>query len=577
MLLLKNAILFASLFLLASCASQKKPTGGPVDTTPPEIISTYPDSAAVNFKDNKLRIEFNKWMNRNSIYSAVFFSPSIKDYEVEWSGKEAEFIIYDTLKQNRTYSLTLTNALKDIRGNSLASSYTLAFSTGNAIDSGQISGQIFDALNKPARGVLVCAYLLPYTLGLNTDTLNPGTVEPDNIAQTNSEGQFTLKYLAEGTYRVIGIKDENANLKLDLGSESFGVPTLWPLQTGMKKVKMRLKTEDTLSIELQTVTAQTRHMVSIRFDREILTDSLSPDAFSIYDSTALKSLKVYDFYAEQQNKNPYIFLMIDSLSEDHFYHLHVNEVWDKYGNTGKNLAGQFFGITEPDTLKATLRAPFSDSTRQVLVNEIPDRFGKAIELNFTRPIERQSFLDAFSLQSQSNDGFQTIPSTIHFKDARNILIRPENQFQLGMWYKMVLKHSLVKDALGRPTLDSTFAIRFQIADMDLYGGIEGRLVMAEPKTTVISAWGLGKTKPYRTLVKPSLNSDQMSFQFTTLPEGQYFLTAFIPGNQGTEDKFQEWFGGKCFPTVPAEAFVIGRDTLRVRKRWTTSDVILEIK
>jgi hypothetical protein len=551
------------------------PSGGPKDSTSPTINSTYPDSASVNFSDNRLRLSFDKWMNRSSINSAVFFSPAIRDYDIEWGGKDAEFILYEPLKPNRTYSLTLTNALKDIRGNALGESYTLAFSTGSVLDSGSITGRVYDELNRPASGILVCAYLLPDSSSAEPDTLNPGLVEPDYIAQTNRNGFFTLSYLAEGYYRVVGIKDENSNLKLDFGREQFAVPTHWPIKSGMHDLTMRLTMRDTLSIELQTVTPITRHLISARFDREILLDSLTKNIFGLYDSTDLKPLKIYDFYTEIQNKSPYLFMVTDSLIADHFYALQVKTVWDKMGNNGRDLRGEFFGIAEPDTAKALFKKPFPDSSTHVLLNQIPDKTGWPLELQFSRAINRESVQQALELYVQTTDTLALLPVSLNFTDARNLLVQPENGFQLGVWYKLVLNHSAIKDALERPTLDSTYNIHFQIADSDMFGGIEGFLNIPRSTKAIVSAWPLGKSKAYRMV--SSQNGLKATFEFQNIPEGKYVLSAFIPETEERINPYQSWNGGQPFPTLPAEPFVIGKDTLRVRKRWTTSDVFLNFK
>ncbi|MFN3394543.1 MAG: Ig-like domain-containing protein, partial [Candidatus Thermochlorobacter sp.] len=203
----RYAFLFA-LALLQACATEVAPQGGPEDRTPPKIVRIYPDSGALHFSGNLIRIEFNKFVNTQSLRSAVFFSPELDDYEIRGSGTSAEIIIYDTLKPNRTYTYTLTNDLRDTRGNALEKSYTFAFSTGDKIDSGFIAGKVFGKNNRPVKGALVLAYLLPKGDTLYADTLNPAKLKPDYIAQTDSAGAFQLNYLAEGDYRLIAIEDK---------------------------------------------------------------------------------------------------------------------------------------------------------------------------------------------------------------------------------------------------------------------------------------------------------------------------------------------------------------------------------
>ena len=61
----KLLFLFTAL-LIWQCASIKAPPGGPVDVTPPEILSVDPQSGTTNLDIRKIRIEFSEYMDENS-------------------------------------------------------------------------------------------------------------------------------------------------------------------------------------------------------------------------------------------------------------------------------------------------------------------------------------------------------------------------------------------------------------------------------------------------------------------------------------------------------------------------------
>jgi len=516
-------------------------------------------------------------MSRSSLSSALFFSPAIYDYEIEWDGyTAAEIVIYDTLKAERTYAVTVTNSLQDIRNNKLAKSYTFAFSTGAVVDSGAISGQVFDALSQPAKGALVMAYLLPEPNSGVADTLDPSKVLPDYIAQTDVYGKFLLSYLAEGRYRILAITDENKNMLYDIGTESFAVPTVSLIKTGMKDLKLRFTTEDTTAIELQSATPITSQQIAVKFNRTLLHEEASSKNFSLFDSTALKPIRVYDFSVEYESNAQYFYLSIDSLIEDNYYELRASGLRDAFGNELTAQQVPFFGVQEPDTLKAVFQIPFVDSTSGLLYSSRPDARGKTLSLSFTRPIQRKSLDQAISLYKQDDQGnYSWVESRIFFEDAKRFELKPTEGFELGAWYKLVLEHAKVQDALERPTLDTTYQLRFQIADLSLFGGIEGKVYANQLGNIIVSAWQIGKKTPYRTLVK---NIDRVAeFEFPALPEGKYRLTAFQPNaDLSNVTAYTEWHGGHAFPAKPAENFTVGQDTLRVRKRWTTSDLILNL-
>lgn len=170
-------LLFA-LILLARCAVDVPPTGGPEDKTPPRVVAVFPDSGALRVQTNKLRVRFDKYIVTQSLRNALFFSPRIDDYEVESDGKEAEIILYEPLKPNRTYACTITKALTDTRGNSLAQSFTFAFSTGSTIDSGIISGVVYSAENRFIKGATVLAYFIPEAIRFLPIRSTPRTHRP---------------------------------------------------------------------------------------------------------------------------------------------------------------------------------------------------------------------------------------------------------------------------------------------------------------------------------------------------------------------------------------------------------------
>ena len=201
------------------CAGQVAPSGGPKDTIPPKIVETYPVTKAIGFHDNVIQLTFDKWMDKSSVNESIFLSPNLGDLDFDWSGKEINIKFTDTLRENTTYVLTLGTDARDLRaGNKLAESYSLAFSTGDHIDSASLSGKIFD--EKP-EGIMIFAYQLDQR---NADTLNPERCKPDYLTQTGKDGKFFLPFLRIGTYRVFAVRDEYKNLLYDPETDEYGVP-----------------------------------------------------------------------------------------------------------------------------------------------------------------------------------------------------------------------------------------------------------------------------------------------------------------------------------------------------------------
>jgi hypothetical protein len=560
------------MLLLSACATEVAPQGGPEDRTPPKIVNIYPDSGTLRFSDNRIRIEFNKFINVQSLRSALFFSPAIEDYEVYGAGRSAEIIIYDTLQPNRTYTYTLTNELKDTRGNALEKSYTFAFSTGNKIDSGFIAGRVFGRNNRPVKGALVLAYLLPDTNRLYADTLNPAYQKPDYLAQTDSAGRFQLNYLVEGQYRLIAINDKIANRRYDFAQEEFAVP-FHPVRTGMTNVLMRFALEpDTTELELQVAEARHAHSVILRFNRDVAPDSLSAQQFVIFDSTAQAFVAVYDLYSQIEGRREQIVLVTDSLIEGHLYAVRAFDVKDRFGFSGDSLVAVFTGNSTPDTSTILWQPTFADSTKNLLELSAPSPKGRTLPLQFSGPISRSSLPQALVLELRIGKQYQPVDYQLFFIDATRAMLRPQRGFELGAWYRLTVNHGKLRSALNKPVRDTLIVRHFQIVSEEQFGTIEGTLTADSAGHVLLHAELLGTNVFYPILLTVQPDATGIAFTPFTLqelPEGRYFLSAFYPKNPNPSI-YEAWNGGRPFPFRYAERFTVGFDSIRVRKRWTTT-------
>ncbi|MFQ3608339.1 MAG: Ig-like domain-containing protein [Chloroherpetonaceae bacterium] len=568
-------LLILTLCLLGRCAVDIPPTGGPEDKTPPRIIAVFPDSGALRVQTNKLRVRFDKYVVTQTLRNALFFSPRIEDYEVESDGKEAEIILYEPLKANRTYACTITKALTDTRGNSLAQSYTFAFSTGTTIDSGIISGVVYSADNRFIKGATLFAYFIPDGDTLFADTLNPSHTQPDYIAQTSEDGRFQLSFLKTGAYRLFAVMDKNQNLLFDAG-ELFAVP-FDSVYTGKTNIRLRLTEHDTTPIELQSANAYTSNRIALRFDRNLVSDSLTIEHFSVIDSTTKKSLPLYDFYTNIESNREMIYLVCDSLIKERVYGVQVFNVQDAFGNRADTLVTSLVGISEMDTTRARIQLSLADSAKGVFERDPLSPRGKRLPIDFSLPIDRASLRQSLFLLK----GKDTLELDFLFRDGRRIEIKPKEDFQQGTWYRLIVNHRTILDARRRPTIDTLIQLHFQTAGKDFFGEIEGELLIDSTfqplRQMSLRLELVGEKKFYPQVVLAQPRQRAVKFKFVDLPEGKYFLSSFLPSDSIAVSAFREWDGGNVKPFRPSEPFFISLDSLRVRKRWTTDGVQFRIE
>ena len=192
--------------LLLGCAKVGPPTGGPVDKEPPRILSHYPESDALEVaRDTKVEIVFSEPMNREQTEAAIFTSPT-GPLQLAWRGRRLRIAM--PLAEERTYVLTVGTGARDLRGNALTKSFTLAFATGLQLDQGLMRGRVYQD-HQPIASAHVWAY------DLGTFSGRVGLDEPSYQTQSGTDGGYEFARLAPGPYRVLAFRDANRNVLPD--------------------------------------------------------------------------------------------------------------------------------------------------------------------------------------------------------------------------------------------------------------------------------------------------------------------------------------------------------------------------
>ena len=169
--------------LSLGCAKIGPPTGGPMDKEPPRILSHYPESDALEVaRDTKVEIVFSEPMNREQTEAAIFTSPT-GPLQLAWRGRRLRIAM--PLAEERTYVLTVGTGARDLRGNALTKSFTLAFATGLQLDEGLVRGRVYQD-HQPVAGAHVWAY------DLGTFSGRVGLDEPSYQTQSGTDGGLRI-------------------------------------------------------------------------------------------------------------------------------------------------------------------------------------------------------------------------------------------------------------------------------------------------------------------------------------------------------------------------------------------------
>ena len=143
-------------------------------------------------------------------------------------GKRVVVEFLDSLIANTTYTIDFGDAIVDNNEGNPLGQFSYAFSTGPEIDTMAVSGTVLNAENlEPIKGIQV-------GLHKNLNDTAFTKLPFDRISRTDSRGQFTIRGVAPGKYRIYALQDGNQNYMYDsktetvAWSDSLIVPDMTP-------------------------------------------------------------------------------------------------------------------------------------------------------------------------------------------------------------------------------------------------------------------------------------------------------------------------------------------------------------
>ena len=197
-----------------SCAAISAPEGGPKDNTPPNLISSNPESGSLLFKGGIVTLSFSEYIDEKSVTSSISIAPRLeRPIEIIYDDNKLLLNFPDTLLDDQTYVITINRNLKDERKVSIAQSIQVAFTTGNIIDKGIISGRVYG-------NEKYAVHLWKVTTEISDSIF---LKDPLYVTEADKEGNFEFKYLAEGSYVLLGLDRSSSGIKLIPDRMAYGV------------------------------------------------------------------------------------------------------------------------------------------------------------------------------------------------------------------------------------------------------------------------------------------------------------------------------------------------------------------
>ena len=199
-----------SLALVTACAVVELPPGGPVDTTPPHLVSAWPDSGRTAVGEvDRFVLTFSEKMERNSAVTWLHFFPDQRIADTRWHGAiEAEIRLEAPLPPDTLIVVEIAGGMKDAHKVASRHGRRFPIATGDSLYSGEIAGVLIMADSAVTNGVVELYATEPDSLAYFQRPLLRRTVTDDN-------GRFRFQWLPVpgGPWVLRAFTDPDFNLR----------------------------------------------------------------------------------------------------------------------------------------------------------------------------------------------------------------------------------------------------------------------------------------------------------------------------------------------------------------------------
>ncbi|HEY0016092.1 MAG TPA: Ig-like domain-containing protein [Longimicrobium sp.] len=200
---LGTLLLGAAMFGAPGCAHIEAPTGGPVDSIAPVLVSMRPDTnAVVPGWIGPAIIEYDEPLSEEGVEESVTLSPRLGPVALDKEGRQIRVKPRRGWRPGIIYQVEVAAGLQDRFNNRTTEAVRLVFSTGPAIPDTRAGGTVTERLTgEPSVQARVDARRLADSLVYTT--------------QADSSGRFTFLQIPEGEYRLTAYRDNNRNRRPD--------------------------------------------------------------------------------------------------------------------------------------------------------------------------------------------------------------------------------------------------------------------------------------------------------------------------------------------------------------------------
>ena len=187
--------------LSSGCANMIPPTGGPIDSLPPLLVKVTPPDSSSNFNTKTITFKFDEYIEdvqQQNPYQNVMISPNPVTFPVMESKLRTLTVkLKDSLEPNTTYYFNFGDVIKDVNEKNILRDFSYIFTTGDVLDTLQLSGNVVVA---ETGGIDTTMVVMLFRSGEDSAIVNDPHAR--YVTKLDGKGNFRFMYLPQGTYYI---------------------------------------------------------------------------------------------------------------------------------------------------------------------------------------------------------------------------------------------------------------------------------------------------------------------------------------------------------------------------------------
>lgn len=529
-----SALFFIILMSFIQCANMQRPTGGPKDSIPPQLLEVTPANLSLNFKETEIVLTFDEFIKTVNPGKEFSISPDVPTQPI-YKVRKKNFIIElpDSLAENTTYTINFGKGLVDYNEGNPFINYNFVFATGDVLDSLSISGKVRNGYSKDfdlEKDKEVIAILIP----TSQDTIF-GKKKASYYTNVDSSGNFQFNNLREDSYRVYALKDINGDKIYNGNDEWIGFQQdSIQLQANVSGIELEYTKGKPLVFRNLEKKIDTDGSLLLTFNRPLE----DPD-FRILDPVDMDETKLVKVVPTADSARMY------------FDHLEFDSL--------KIEVSEYQEVVDTISLRKARNVKVDQTIvpRLNISNQV-DRI-KHIELSSSYPI---SSIDNGKIlimeDSVSRRNFQLQKDTIN-SEMYHIRFNWKPEID----YELVVEEGAIQGPFGET--NEEFKAQFTLNQTENYGDI------------ILKFTGLEKGKNY--IVELIDESKEKTFDVRSLPDNHELPFIKYPGGKYSirliedENGNGKWDGGDVYELRQAEPIWYLNRTFTIRANWEQNETI----